>query len=185
MKKGGKTGETVAGGNGEGNEADQLSFPFGIFLKGKYLYVVDVGNERVQRFDLNEKDHHKDFKPRHPGRYTVKATFEDGSILESNSIEIPPAATNNLKRVRGISKLAAYPNPAKNTVTILFTAEKSGRYYFELSDLTGKILLRNEMNAAPGVQNKTFDLAIYAKATYMINVIKPGNIKESIKVIRQ
>jgi sugar lactone lactonase YvrE len=179
------TREIVAGGNGEGDAADQFFAPQGIFLKGKYLWVSDSGNERVQRFDLDEKDYHKDFKPKHPGRYTAKATFEDGSTLESNAIEILSAATNKLSTAREINKLVAHPNPAINTVTVSFIAETSSRYLLELSDINGKILLRREVNATRGIQYQTFDLANYAKGTYLIKIIKPGNIKESIKVIRQ
>jgi hypothetical protein len=79
----------------------------------------------------------------------------------------------------------AYPNPANNSVTISFDATSAGRYFYELSDLSGKLLLKKQVNVSQGIRNETFDLQPYAKGTYLISVVKPNNIKESIKVIRQ
>lgn len=42
---------TVAGGNGAGSDADQLSAPFGIFLDATgNIYVVDADNDRIQKW---------------------------------------------------------------------------------------------------------------------------------------
>ena len=44
-------GITVAGGNGHGAGANQLSYPSGIYLNSaNELYVIDYGNYRVQKF---------------------------------------------------------------------------------------------------------------------------------------
>jgi sugar lactone lactonase YvrE len=184
-KKNGKTGEVVAGGNGPGDASDQLNFPLGIYLKENFLYVVDVANHRVQRFDVVKGHQQNEFKPRHPGSYTVVATLENGSTIETNSVVVPPSTDNTLNTVRGVNRLVAYPNPANNSVTISFDATSAGRYFYELSDLSGKLLLKKQVNVSQGIRNETFDLQPYAKGTYLISVVKPNNIKESIKVIRQ
>jgi sugar lactone lactonase YvrE len=44
-------GVTVAGGNGQGNAANQLYFPTGIYLdRSGNMYVGDAGNNRIQKF---------------------------------------------------------------------------------------------------------------------------------------
>ncbi|CAF0728039.1 unnamed protein product [Adineta steineri] len=55
--KNGKKREIVAGGNGYGNQSDQLSHPKGIFVAEKTgnIYVVDVYNRRVQRWSPSSK----------------------------------------------------------------------------------------------------------------------------------
>ncbi|CAF4662464.1 unnamed protein product, partial [Rotaria magnacalcarata] len=46
-------GTVVLDGNGEGAEANQFKFPFGLsFDRDSNLYVVDWFNNRVQRFSL-------------------------------------------------------------------------------------------------------------------------------------
>jgi hypothetical protein len=184
-KKNGKNGEIVAGGNGAGDAPDQLNFPLGIYLKEKYLYVVDVANHRVQRFDIQNGHHFNDFKPRHAGTYTASALLEDGSTVETNSVVVPPEANRKDITLRGISKPVAYPNPSNKSVTISYTANESGKYVIELVDLNGKILLRKETHAAAGLQIQSLDLFKYAKGAYLVNVIDPGNIKQSIKIVRQ
>jgi hypothetical protein len=183
-KKNATSGELVAGGNGSGDAPDQLSFPFGIFVKNNFLYVVDPGNERVQKFNLDTKCKFKDFKPRHPGKYTATATFEDGSSVESNSVVVPPDVHTSVTQ-RTVNKIAAFPNPANNSVTISFASATAGKCVFELSDVSGRVMLQKEVNVAIGVHNQTFDLMPYAKGTYMMRVTRAGYLKESLKVIRQ
>ncbi|QHV99013.1 putative Ig domain-containing protein [Spirosoma endbachense] len=48
------SGITVAGGNGNGSAANQLTTPLDVFIAGsENLYVVDNGNVRVQKFPPN------------------------------------------------------------------------------------------------------------------------------------
>ncbi|CAF4661367.1 unnamed protein product [Rotaria sp. Silwood2] len=50
---GSKEGSIVVGGNGEGNQQNQLNGPRGLtFNREGNLYVVDHGNHRVQKFDV-------------------------------------------------------------------------------------------------------------------------------------
>ncbi|HEY5406789.1 MAG TPA: T9SS type A sorting domain-containing protein [Ginsengibacter sp.] len=45
------TGITVAGGNGVGNNPDQLNKPYGIFLDAdKNIYIADYGNDRIVKY---------------------------------------------------------------------------------------------------------------------------------------
>ncbi|CAF1479706.1 unnamed protein product, partial [Didymodactylos carnosus] len=45
------TGITVAGGNGAGNNTNQLNAPYAIFVdKNNYVYIADKGNNRIQRW---------------------------------------------------------------------------------------------------------------------------------------
>ncbi|CAF3764938.1 unnamed protein product, partial [Adineta steineri] len=51
--EGEKEGEIVVGGNGKGNQTNQLNGPTGIsFDDGGNLYVADCENDRIQKFEL-------------------------------------------------------------------------------------------------------------------------------------
>ncbi|CAF3716379.1 unnamed protein product [Rotaria socialis] len=48
-----KQGAVIVGGNGQGSGANQFNSPFGLsFDRHGNLYVVDMGNNRVQRFSI-------------------------------------------------------------------------------------------------------------------------------------
>ena len=53
-------GITIAGGNGQGNESNQLSKPIGIYIddndKNQTIYIADSGNNRIIQWKSNEKN---------------------------------------------------------------------------------------------------------------------------------
>ena len=52
--KGSKEGSIIVGGNGQGQQSNQLNYPIGLsFDREGNLYVVDLGNDRVAKFVLN------------------------------------------------------------------------------------------------------------------------------------
>ena len=54
--KGGREGNIIVGGKGEGKESNQLSWPVGLsFDRHGNLYVVDYRNDRVQKFKYRFK----------------------------------------------------------------------------------------------------------------------------------
>gem|GEM_PF-1940496 len=51
---GATSGTTVAGGNGQGNAANQLNYPEGFFIDNfNNIYITDGGNHRIQKWALN------------------------------------------------------------------------------------------------------------------------------------
>ncbi|CAF0738740.1 unnamed protein product [Adineta steineri] len=52
--EGDEEGEAVVGGNGEGNQSNQLYSPTGLsFDNEENLYVADQGNRRIQKYEKN------------------------------------------------------------------------------------------------------------------------------------
>jgi hypothetical protein len=54
--KGSKEGRVIVGGNGKGQQSNQISFPVGLsFDRQGHLYVVDCSNHRVEKFEVDLK----------------------------------------------------------------------------------------------------------------------------------
>jgi sugar lactone lactonase YvrE len=52
--KGAKEGTIVVGGNGRGQQSNQLNGPIDLsFDRQGNLYVADWGNHRIQKFEIN------------------------------------------------------------------------------------------------------------------------------------
>jgi DNA-binding beta-propeller fold protein YncE len=55
--KGAQNETIVVGGNGKGNQPNQLYYPYDLsFDQQNNLYVVDMENHRVQRFNVNSNE---------------------------------------------------------------------------------------------------------------------------------
>lgn len=83
------------------------------------------------------------------------------------------------------NKPIVYPNPAKNTVTINYTAEKNGKYIFEVTGISGTVLLRKEANAATGTNYITLDVSRLVKGVYFVNIIKPDQVRERLQLNKE
>jgi len=81
--------------------------------------------------------------------------------------------------------LIAYPNPAKNSVTVNFITQKNSQYILEIADLNGKILLRKKVNAIQGINRTTLDVSRFAKGVYWINIISSNAEKSICKFEKQ
>jgi hypothetical protein len=82
------------------------------------------------------------------------------------------------------SKFMLLPNPARDKVTVLFSADNNRNYAIELTDVAGKILLNRKGLSSKGENNNTLDVSNYAKGMYFINLIDE-NGKQSLKLSKQ
>ena len=102
--------------------------------------------------------------------------------VEETSENISGITAPTLNKNKGFT---VYPNPAKNTVTVNYTAQKNGQYLFELTDLSGKILLRKQTSALQGGNHTTIDVSRFAKGAYFITLILPDKTKESLQLSKE
>src|SRR5262249_12108950 len=133
---------TVAGGNGRGSSPFQLNRPFANYIFDHYLFVADHDNARIQRFDLNASNINTQFNAAKPGNYSVIATFNNSCVATSNNIQVTDedvelsavssADVADVMATNEHSTAFVYPNPARNTVTINFSARQNNKYMLEL-----------------------------------------------------
>jgi hypothetical protein len=77
--------------------------------------------------------------------------------------EAPPTAITNVNGNNSL-QMTAYPNPAKNVVTIGLSGLQSSMGTITLTDLTGKALLTSEVSAA----SLNLDMSSFPAGVYMI-----------------
>jgi hypothetical protein len=189
--EGASEGTIIAGGNGAGADADQLNNPHANYIFGNYLFVADRDNARIQRFDLSNDYVNNQFTATKPGNYSVTATFSNGPVVTSNTIKISASSVASAENISsaiaagGKHNAFAYPNPVKNTVTINYSAKQNGKYIFELTELSGKILFHREVNAVQGLNNATIDMSRFTKGTYFVNIIGADSRRQSIKLNKE
>lgn len=113
----------------------------------------------------------------------VKLNDEKGSSIMKNlsQSETIIAKVNKNRN----DDLIAYPNPAKNSITINFTAKEKSQCIGEITDLSGKLLLQKKINATEGINHTIFDISKFSKGVYFINLIFSNTEKYTCKFQKQ
>jgi len=75
------------------------------------------------------------------------------------------------------------PNPAKAYVYL--TIHGRGRYLIELSDVTGKVLLRKTTGFVTGYNQEYIDLQYYAAGAYLIHITDKDRYSKTIKLLKE
>ena len=182
-------GVTVAGLLQNGKTAVQFFNPSGVYvMPAGYLYVADEGNNRVQKFDpalhIN-----KSFRPEQAGTYNVIATYKSGCVARSNEIVINDvhsfqSITNSNIVTSDLKEFVAYPNPAKQIATLKFSSTQKEKYTINITDLTGKIILHSEGITNGGTNIIQLNVSNFANGVYIVNLIKGGKEKQTLKLIK-
>ncbi len=97
------------------------------------------------------------------------SSFSSVSTFKTKSTGTSSDAFSNSLSLKE-SVAGVYPNPAKNNITVSFTATKSAAYEINLSDLQGKVLLRMKSVSAPGSNTHNIDIDKFASGVYMLRI---------------
>ena len=79
--------------------------------------------------------------------------------------------------------LSVHPNPASDRFTVTVEVEKATEAALEILDMTGKSVLRKNLNLAEGENQYTFDRTGMPSGQYFIRVKAPGIVLKPIKLI--
>ena len=183
-------GITVAGGKGAGKTAVKLYNPSALFMAANGdLYVADEGNNRIQRFAAASAINPL-FIAQAPGTYRVIAVFANGCTDTSNTIVIPPAIAQtttgaaDVKAIMSTGKLTAFPNPAKAYTRISFSSADARQLSIVITDMQGRVLLKNRYQAVPGPNAVLLDLGRLGAGMYMAGI--EGQDRQSyVKIIKE
>ena len=179
-------GVTVAGGLGVGSTKGKLFNPSGVFLSpAGDLYVADEGNNRVQKFVQYNYIKNK-FTPTEPGVYRVISVCSNGSTDTSTEVLVAgPASFSKSAQIitKPItsSKLSVYPNPASQSTTLNFTADKQIKYTILVTDISGKTIIRKEYTSNTGENLIKLDVSKLASGSYFVNITDAGKTIQATK----
>ena len=118
-----------------------------------------------------------------PGIYNL-SVFAEGNVFKSFATS---SILVNQQKVASSNKddlLQIYPNPAKDFVSIQFSANELNVYTIELSDIAGKKIVSKRVTNVTGIQQIQFDLKAYtlSKGTYCISLLE-NDIRKKGKIL--
>lgn len=82
----------------------------------------------------------------------------------------------------GLNKLAVYPNPADAKAILSFYAKDSKAYYWQLQDITGKILQHNVYQSIKGVNIVSINTYGLANGSYIITIA--AGVNEPVQFVK-
>ncbi|CAF1570315.1 unnamed protein product, partial [Adineta steineri] len=120
-----KTGTIIAGGNGYGDDLNQLNFPNSMFIKDHSLYVSDSFNHRVMKWIIGEKEGIIVAGGHGVGRNLTQLSYPLGVIVDHlDDVYVVDSANNRIMRypkgsqlgiiIAGGNGIGQQPNQFKN-----------------------------------------------------------------------
>lgn len=101
---------------------------------------------------------------------TVVATYsQSGLILTQGFQQSETQSPNGLNEMHRISSVTAYPNPARDEISIDINADESMDLQIQVLDLQGRMVLpASRMLARPGPNTHRLDLSGLAAGQYLV-----------------
>jgi hypothetical protein len=81
-----------------------------------------------------------------------------------------------------VMELAAYPNPAKDNLTVSFSAQSNETYTIEMFDMTGRLVISQSNMSTIGVNKQEINLQNISTGLYNL-VVKRGTVTERLRVV--
>ena len=78
-----------------------------------------------------------------------------------------------------------YPVPARDKVTAMLVAEKSGQVVVTLQSVSGKTMLTKKQTLAKGTNEVMIDLSTFAAGVYILGVSDSNGNYQSVKIVKQ
>jgi len=75
-----------------------------------------------------------------------------------------------------------YPNPTSGKTTVKFESENAAKYVISVVDVTGRIIIRDELTAAEGINMHELDLTSVARGIYLVRMETAGEQAQLLKV---
>ena len=112
----------------------------------------------------------------------------DGTTTRSTTA-IPEQASKAPVTSLGLASpemnISTYPNPGTNNNTIRYSVDAPSQVAIAVYDMQGKMIkMLTNKNHEAGVHNVQWDMSKLPAGIYVVTAIKNGNVKQSIKVVK-
>ena len=84
-----------------------------------------------------------------------------------------------------IKRISIYPNPSSGNITLQFTSAVVDNYVLNIIDITGKLIFRDKIAAAEGINIYKIDLSNAVKGIYLLTVENANMIEQERFIIQQ
>jgi hypothetical protein len=78
--------------------------------------------------------------------------------------------------------VSAYPNPVATELTVELDAQNSGTYALEMLDLSGRVVLADNIHAVAGMNRTSVDVSTLAKGMYMLSIRNSEGFTQQIRI---
>jgi hypothetical protein len=96
--------------------------------------------------------------------YRLKQIDKNGRLTYSNIIAVNPSNNNN-------NSVKAYPNPVTNHLNLLIHATRNNKAALMITDITGRIVLHQQLEVIKGNQNKLVNVSQLTAGSYYLTVL--------------
>ena len=107
---------------------------------------------------------------------TLAVTVASSIASQQNTESISTASASNL---------SIMPNPAKDVAYFTFNADENYKYTVIITDLSGKLLQRNENIAAKGTNRIKLDVHNYTNGLYLVTLVNDKGERSTLKLVKE
>jgi hypothetical protein len=120
--------------------------------------------------------------------FTVRALDGAGLIslkTSSNGQKVDTlfGATTIAQTNGSINSVDMYPNPAGNSVNIVYSLHEDASVTIDITDVAGNVVIKDLENRAVGKHGQSFDIGAFAKGIYFVQISINGS-KKVMKLVK-
>jgi hypothetical protein len=107
------------------------------------------------------------------------------STINVDELQMRKATSTGLGLASPEINLSTYPNPGTDNNTIRYSVNVPSQVKIVVYDIQGKLLkVLADKNHEAGVYNVQWDMSKLSSGIYVVTAVKDGNIKQTIKVVK-
>ena len=104
-------------------------------------------------------------------------------IIQPESSVVPELPANKDQNIETLQHFNLWPNPANSTVNVSFESAKESEVEITMTNFLGQVVLRDEMDAAKGFNNRKLDVTSLPEGSYLLQLTSEDEIKTKILVL--
>jgi hypothetical protein len=109
--------------------------------------------------------------------YRLKITNADGESKYSNVVAL-------INKEKGFELISVAPNPVQHSTVLSLSSVKAGKVELSVSDVTGKVVMKQSVGVIAGNNPITLNFAALAAGTYQITAVNADGDSKSTRFVK-